>query len=59
MCGGDSNIPAAISCKGCVCTLAICNIFMAVLGLAFTEVSANAWMSLCMGSIYGGGVVGG
>merc|ERR1711865_563362 len=57
MCGGgDGNIPAAISCKGCVCTLAVCNIVMAVMGLAFTEFSANAWMNLCMGSAYGGGV---
>ena len=56
MCGGDGNIPAAISCKGCVCTLAICNIILAILGLAFTEFSAMAWMNLCSNAVYRGGL---
>jgi hypothetical protein len=56
MCGGDSKIPAAISCKGCVCTLAVCNILFALIGLLFTSMSEGYVMSFCTSSVYGGGV---
>jgi hypothetical protein len=55
MCGGDGQVPAVISCKGCVCGLAVCNIIFALLGLLFSAMSQGFFMDMCTGSAYSGG----
>jgi hypothetical protein len=55
MCGGGEQVPAVVSCKGCVCGLAVCNIIFALIGLVFSSMSEGFFMDMCTSSAYNGG----